>query len=40
MEENDINLENLDNDELVELLSIFEGMKDELDNIDEGENNE
>ena len=37
----EIDLENLENEELVELLKIFEGMNDELNSIQDGElNNE
>ena len=35
-----INLEDLDNNSLLELLSILEGMNDELKNKEVGENNE
>lgn len=36
----DINLEDLDNESLLELLSILQGMDDELKNKEAGENNE
>ena len=36
----DIDVENLGNDELEDILSIFETMKDELDKKEEGVNNE
>ena len=38
--ENDIDLKQFNNDDLIELLQIFEGLNDSLDEIEEGEKDE